>query len=235
MADLESSESASRGYLLILLAVIFFSSIEVGSQHLLRGMGVSPLDVSLLRFGIGGIFLLIASLVQVGRKKFFAIVKADGLRLMLLGLLGATVVPLCFHRSLMLTSSMIAGAIFSINPAVIVLVFIAFRVDKPTISRLIGILLGIGCVLVSNIGAQAHEPDFPNYFAGNMFMLGSVLAWSFYFYLVRNYIKKYSGIVVSCIMVLGGSAGLLLFSPFSESLGWGKSLAFFTALTPTGW
>ena len=159
----------------------------------------------------------------------------NGLKLLLLGLLGATAVPLFFHRSLMLTSSMIGGAIFSINPAVIALIFIIFRVDKPTISRLLGILLGIGCVLVSNIGAQAHEPDFPNYFAGNMFMLGAVLAWSFYFYLVRDYIKKYSGIVVSCIMVLGGTTGLLLFAPFSERLGWGKSLAFFSSLTPAGW
>ena len=135
----------------------------------------------------------------------------------------------------MLTSSMIAGTIFSINPAVIDLIFIAFRVDRPTIPRVTGILLGTACVLVSNIGAQAHEPEFPNYFAGNMLMVAAVLAWSFYFFLVRDYIKRYSGLVVSCIMVMGGTVGLLLFAPFSASLGWGKSLAFFNSLTPAGW
>ena len=235
MADIRGPKSVYSGYLPILLAVAVFSSIEVGSQHLQRQMGISALDVSLLRFGIGGIFLIVAALVQVGWKRFFAIVKVDGLKLALLGLLGATVVPLFFHRSLMLTSSMIAGAIFSINPAVIAIIFIIFRVDKPTISRIIGIILGIACVLVSNIGAQAHEPEFPGYFAGNMFMVGSVLAWSFYFFLVRDYIKKHSGIVVSCIMVVGGTSGLLLFAPFSASLGWGESLAFFSSLTAAGW
>ena len=53
------------------------------------------------------------------------------------------------------------------------------------------------------------------------------MAWSFYFFLVRNYIKKYSGLVVSCIMIMGGTIGLLLFAPFSAYLGWGESLAFF--------
>jgi len=235
VADIKHSESVYRGYLLLLFAVTLFSSIEVGSQHLLKEMGISPLDVSLLRFGIGGIFLFIAALIQVGRKRFLEIIRADGLKLGLLGLLGATAVPLCFHRSLMLTSSMIGGAIFSINPAVIALIFIIFRVDKPTISRIIGIILGIACVVVSNLGAQAHASDFPRYFVGNMFMVGSVLAWSFYFFLVRGYIKKHSGLVVSCIMIMGGTIGLLLFAPFSARLGWGQSLAFFSLLTPAGW
>lgn len=235
MGNIGKSKSVYSGYVLIFLAVTVFSTIEVGAQYLQKEMGVSALDVSLIRFSIGGLFLLVAALVQTGWKKFVKVVEADGLKLALLGLLGATAVALCFHRSLMLTSSMIAGAIFSINPAVIALIFIIFHVDKPTISRLIGILLGIACVIVSNIGAQAHEPEFPRYFLGNTFMFGAVLAWSFYFFLVRNYLKKYSGLVVSCIMVLGGSIGLLLFAPFSEALGWGESLAFFKSLTGKGW
>ncbi len=235
MGDLRDPKSVYSGYLLILLAVIVFSSIEVGSQHLQKGMSVSALDVSLLRFSIGGIFLTIAALVQVGRKRLVEIVKIDGLRLASLGLIGGTGVALCFHRSLMLTSSMIGGAIFSINPAVVALIFIIFRVDRPTLSRVIGIVLGIACVLVTNIGAQAHEPEFPRYLAGNMFMVGAVLAWSLYFFLVRDYLRKYSGVVVSCIMVAGGMIGLLLFAPFSSSLGWGKSLTFFNSLTVTGW
>ena len=235
MANIRSSESVYGGYLLIFIAVIIFSSIEVGSQHLQREMGVSALDVSLLRFSVGGIFLAIAAWIHVGRKRLLEVVRADGLRLASLGLLGATAVSLCFHRSLMLTSSMIGGAIFSVNPAVVALVFIIFRVDKPTLPRLMGVTLGLACVFVSNIGAKAHEPDFPSYFIGNMFMVGSVLAWSFYFLLVRNYLKKYSGLVVSCIMVTGGVIGLLLFAPFSAYLGWGKSLAFFGSLTTAGW
>ena len=235
MANIRSSESAYGGYLLILVAVIIFSSIEVGSQHLQREMGVSALDVSLLRFSFGGIFLAIAAWIHVGRKRLLEVVRADGLRLASLGLLGATAVSLCFHRSLMLTSSMIGGAIFSINPAIVALIFIVFRVNRLTLSRVIGIILGIACVFVSNMGAQAHEPDFPRYFTGNMFMVGSILAWSFYFFLVRDYLKKYSGLVVSCIVVMGGIAGLLLFAPFSSSLGWGKSLAFFNSLTVAGW
>ena len=53
--------------------------------------------------------------------------------------------------------------------------------------------------------------------------------------LVRDYLRKYSGVVVSCIMVAGGMIGLLLFAPFSSSLGWGRSLTFFNSLTVTGW
>lgn len=235
MADIGNPKPVYGGYLLVLLAVIVFSSIEVGSQHLQREMHVSALDVSLLRFSIGGIFLAFMAWIQVGRKNLLAIVKKDGLRLASLGLLGATAVPLFFHRSLMLTSSMIGGAIFSINPAVIALIFILFRVDRPTLPRVCGIILGAACVFVSNIGAQAHEPEFPGYFAGNMLMVGAVLSWSFYFLLVRDYLRKYSGVVVSCIMVLGGTIGLLLFAPFSSSLGWGESLAFFSSLTAAGW
>ena len=130
---------------------------------------------------------------------------------------------------------MIGGAIFSINPAIIALIFIIFRVERPNWSRVTGIILGIACVYVTNIGAQAHEPEFPRHFAGNMFMIATVLAWSFYFFLVRDYIRKYSGLVVSCITVIGGSAGLLLFAPFASSLGWSGSLSFFNTLTASGW
>ena len=230
MADLKYS-----GYLLILLAVVFFSTIEVGSQHLQKEMGVSALDISVLRFSVGGIFLVVVALAQVGWRRLFQIVRADGLRLALLGLLGATAVSLCFHRSLMLTSSMIAGAIFSINPAIVALIYSIFRVDKLTWQRMTGVALGLACVLVTSIGSQAHEPDFPRYFLGNMFMVGAVLAWSFYFLLVRDYIKKYGGLIVSAIVVVSGSFGLLLFAPFAPSLGWGKSLAFFGELTLNGW
>ena len=235
MADLRNPKSAYSGYLLIFLAVTVFSTIEVGSQHLQKELGVSALDVSLLRFGIGGTFLVFATWAQVGRKRLFEVVRRDGIRLMPLGLLGSTIVSLCFHRGLMLTSSMIGGAIFSINPAVVTLIFIAFRVDKLNWSRIIGVILGGLCVYVTNIGAQAHEPAFPRYFTGNMFIFASVLAWSFYFFLVRDYIRKYSGLVVSCITVFGGFLGLLLFAPFASSLGWGKSLSFFSTLTATGW
>jgi drug/metabolite transporter (DMT)-like permease len=135
----------------------------------------------------------------------------------------------------MLTSSMIAGAIFSINPAIVALIYSIFRVDKLTWQRMTGVALGLACVLVTSIGSQAHEPEFPRYFLGNMFMVGAVLAWSFYFLLVRNYIKKYGGLIVSAIVVISGSIGLLLFAPFAPSLGWGKSLAFFGELTLNGW
>ncbi len=235
MADLKTSKPAYSGYFLIFLAVVFFSTIEVGSQHLQKELGISALDVSLLRFVIGGIFLTTVACAKFGWRRLLEIVKEDGLRLSLLGILGATVVPLCFHRSLMLTSSMIGGAIFSINPAVIALIFVIFRVERLNLSRLAGIILGIACVLITNIGAQAHEPEFPRYLLGNMFMAGAVLAWSFYFLLVRNYIKKHGGLIVSAIAVVSGSIGLLLFAPFSSSLGWGKSLSFFGALTFSGW
>jgi len=223
------------GYPLIFLSVVLFSSIEVGSQHLQRELGLSAIDVSLLRFSVGGIFLLMVALAQAGRKRFLEILRTGGLRLAPLGLLGVTTVSLCFHRSLMLTSSMIGGAIFSINPAIVALIFIIFRVDRLSWSRVVGIILGVACVYVTNIGAQAHEPEFPRYFAGNMFMVGAVLAWSFYFLLVRDYIRKYGGLMVSAIVVMGGSVGLLLFAPFAPSLGWGDSLSFFGVLTVSGW
>jgi len=229
------TKSKYSGYPMIFLAVALFSTIEVGSQYLLKELGLSALDVSILRFGIGGIFLTFAALAKIGRRNYFAIVRKDGLRLGLLGLLGATAVSLFFHRSLMLTSSMIGGAIFSINPAVVTLIFVIFRVDKLNWQRVVGIVLGISCVLVTNMGAQAHEPEFPRYFAGNMSMIGAVLSWSFYFLLVRDYLKKYSGLVVSSIMIMGGLIGLLLFAPFSSSLGLGESLAFFRTLTTFGW
>jgi len=231
----KNSTSAYSGYPIIFLAVVIFSTIEVGSQYLLRDLGLSALDMSILRFGIGGIFLTFAALSNVGIRKYLAIIRKDGLRLALLGLLGATAVSLCFHRSLMLTSSMIGGAIFSINPAFVTLIFVIFRVDRLNWQRIAGIILGIACILVTNIGAQAHEPEFPRYFAGNMFMIGAVLAWSFYFLLVREYLKKYNGLIVSSIMIMGGSMGFLLFAPFSSALGWGESLAFFRTLTTFGW
>jgi drug/metabolite transporter (DMT)-like permease len=230
-----SQEGTLGGFLLVTLAVIVFSTIEVVSQHVQRVQGLSAFDLSLLRFGIGGIVLGIAAYIRIGRKELFGIIKKDGWRIALLGLIGTTGLSLCYHRSLMLTSSMIGGAIFSINPAIVALIFLAFRVDKPNWSRLIGIILGVACVYVTNKGARSHEPQFPDYFVGNLFMIGAVLAWSIYFFLVRDYIKKYSALAVSSIAVIGGSIGLLITVPFVPFLGWGETLAFYKVLTPFGW
>lgn len=224
-----------KGYLLVLLAVLIFSTIEVASQYLQREQNLPAFDLSLLRFGIGGLFLVILACIKTGKEKYLRIIRTDGWKLALLGLLGTTMLSLCYHRSLMLTSSMIGGAIFSINPAVVALIFIISRVEKPTWSKIVGIILGIACVYITNMGAQAHEPEFPDYLTGNLFMIGAVFSWSFYFFLIRDFIRKYSAFVVSSIAVFSGSIGLLFFIPFVPLLGWGESFIFFNKLTPFGW
>jgi drug/metabolite transporter (DMT)-like permease len=223
------------GYLLVILAVIVFSTIEVASQYIQIDKEVSAFDLSLLRFGIGGIFLVIAAFARVGKSEMLRILKIDGWRIALLGLIGTTGLALCYHRSLMLTSSMIGGAIFSINPAVVALIFIVSRVEKLSWSKIVGIALGIVCVYVTNKGAHSHEPEFPNYFVGNLLMISAVLAWSFYFFLIRDYIRKYNPVVVSAIAIAGGSIGLMVIVPLIPLLGWGETLTFYKTLTPLGW
>lgn len=235
MGNLKSDKSQLGGFFLVTLAVVVFSSIEVASQYVQREQGVSVFDLSLLRFGIGGIILGISAFIRIGKKEMLNIIKSDGWRIALLGLIGTTGLSLFYHRSLMLTSSMIGGAIFSINPAIVALIFLAFRVDKLSWSRLLGIILGIACVYITNKGAKSHEPQFPDYLTGNLFMIGAVLAWSLYFFLVRDYIKKYSALAVSSIAVIGGSIGLLVTVPLIPLLGWGETLTFYKILTPFGW
>jgi len=150
VGNLKSDKSQLGGFLLVTLAVIVFSTIEVASQHVQREQGLSVFDLSLLRFGIGGIVLGIAALIRTGKKEMFSIIKSDGWRIALLGLIGTTALSMFYHRSLMLTSSMIGGAIFSINPAIVALLFLIARIDKPTLPRLLGVALGVICVLVTN-------------------------------------------------------------------------------------
>lgn len=235
MGNLKSDNSQLGGFLLVMLAVTVFSTIEVVSQFVQREGGISAFDLSLLRFGIGGIVLGISAFIRIGKKDMINIIKQDGWRIALLGLIGTTGLSLFYHRSLMLTSSMIGGAIFSINPAIIAMLFLIAHIDKPKFSRILGVVLGIACVIITNKGAKSHEPEFPNYFVGNLFMIGAVLAWSFYFFLVRDYIKKYSALAVSSIAVIGGSIGLLVIIPFVPLLGWGETLTFYKVLTPFGW
>jgi len=224
-----------NGYLLVTIAIIVFSTIEVVSQHVQREENVSVFDLSLLRFGIGGLVLIISAFIRFGKGEMFRIIKTDGWRIALLGLIGTTGLSLVYHRSLMLTSSMIGGAIFSINPAIVAMIFLISRVEKPNWSKILGVLLGIACVYVTNKGAKSHEPEFPNYFVGNIFMILAVLAWSFYFFLVRDYIKKYSALIVSSIAVVGGSIGLVVTVPLIPLLGWGDTLTFYKVLSPMGW
>lgn len=235
LKDLKKSHSQWNGYLLVILAVIVFSTIEVASQYVQREEHVSAFDLSLLRFGIGGIFLIIAAFARVGKSEMLRIIKLDGWRIALLGLIGTTALALTYHRSLMLTSSMIGGAIFSINPAVVALIFLLLRVEKLSWSRVIGIILGIACVYITNKGARSHEPEFPDYLTGNLFMIGAVLSWSIYFFLIRDYLKKYSPVVVSAIAIVSGALGLVLTVPLIPLLGWGDTLSFYKTLTPFGW
>lgn len=223
------------GYSLVSLAIVVFSTIEVASQYLQKDQGVSALDMSLLRFGIGGVVLALASCLKTGFGRYLEIAKNDGSKIALMGLIGTTALSLCYHRSLMLTSSMIGGAIFSINPAVVAGIFVITRVEKLRWSKVLGIVLGMACVIVTNIGAKAHEPQFPNYSLGNLLMILAVLSWSLYFFLIRDYLIRYGALIVSSIAVVSGSIGLILTMPILPSIGWGETLTFHEHLTPLGW
>ena len=182
MTRFESAQGSSRGWLLPYLgaALIWgcsFLFIKVGLEAL------SPIHVAFGRQALGAVTLLIlAAVTRVPLPRD----RRTWAHLFVVGLLLNSVPSTLFALGETHVSSVVAGIINAVTPlATILVMFLAFRSDRPTSGTIAGILLGFaGILVVVGIwnGVGSNEA------LGVLACLGAVVCYGMGFPYIRRYL-----------------------------------------------
>ncbi len=229
-----AGDSRRGGYLMVLGAIVLFSTIEVVSRYLQSGTGfqtpLEPEQVAALRFILGGLFLLPA--VVVGGKRRRSVFRVLRLHMPAVAFLGAVGVFLgfyLFHRGIALSDASSAAVIFSVNPVFTALLASLVLRERIRFRAWLGVALGLVGALAALTGFRFTGLLSRDEFLGHAMVLGSAGCWAVYTVYGKRYAEEFGGLTVSFWSIATGS---LLFSVFLALKGGWKDV---TAYHPATW
>ncbi|GHD59018.1 DMT family transporter [Jeongeupia chitinilytica] len=162
---------------------------------------LSPLLSASLRFLLAGTVLLVSLLfrrVQLPRPGFI-----QWCQLALLGLVGVFAYNVCFFYGLRYIDASRAALIVALNPAAIALLAAVFQGERPSASRVAGILLCVSGAAVVILGVDG-VPSSTGSWLGDGLILGCVLAWAIFSVASRGLARDIGPLpTVSYAVILG--------------------------------
>lgn len=193
-----------NSFIYILITAFLFGTMEVALK--LAGVSFNAIQLTFLRFMIGGIFLLPFAIFDL-RKRQYKLTAGDWGYLLLLGVICICISMTFFQIGVMRTNANLAAIIISMNP-VFTMVFAHFLVNEKFTKRkaLVLLLNLIGLVIVAN--------PF-NSFKGNQIdgiLITSVAAIAFGLYTAmgKKRIAKIGGLTQNSFSFILGSMVLLV-------------------------
>ncbi len=192
-----------KEYLYILITAVLFSTMEVALK--IAGVQFNSIQVTFLRFFIGGLFLLPFALIDLKSRKC-RLTKGDWLYLFLLGVICICISMTFFQIGVMRTNANLASIIICMNP-VFTMIFAHYLLadDRFTKTK--------GAVLVLNLLGLILAANPVRLFDGNeiygvLLTLVAAITFGLYTALGRKKIDKLGGIAQTSLSFLIGSGVL---------------------------
>lgn len=193
--------SIQKGYVYILLNAVIFSSVEITLK--LSAGAFDPIQITMLRFLIGGLILLpfsISSLKQRGLK----IAKSDFKHFMLTGLLFITFSMTIYQIAITYTQASVVAVVFSGNPIFVTILAYFFLKETITKHNIAALFLEI-CGIIAIINPFHNEISL----RGIVLTVISALIFALYAVASRDKAKYYGGLTVSAYSFIFGGLQLL--------------------------
>lgn len=191
-----------KGYLYIAFATFLFSTMEIALKSIAGQF--HPIQLTLIRFFIGGIFLLPFALSTL-KKKQVSIDKQSILYFALLGLMGVVISMTFYQLAVENAKASVVAVLFSSNP-IFVMLFAYFILHEVIYKRnLISLfleLLGI-LVIINPLNTEISA-------AGISFTLLATITFSLYGVFGKKKCQEYGGVVVTCFSFILGSFEMFL-------------------------
>ena len=198
-------------YVWVFLTAMAFGTMEIALK--LGGSAFSALQLTFLRFLIGGLFLLPFAIRDL-RKRAYRLTRRDIGFLACLGLINIVISMTLFQLSVMHTNANLAAVLISFNP-VITLVLAHFIVHEHFTKKraLVLAICVTGLCFVANPLhlAKGNEP------IGILMGLGAATAFAFNTVLSRKHIERLGGLTINSFsFILGAMMELVLLVIFKE-------------------
>ncbi len=186
-----------------LWAVIFWGLSFIATKVALRE--VHPVTLLTLRFGMGGLLLLLFQLKKDRRflKKFNF---KDWVSVIFLSLVGVSAHTVLQAYALLYTTAIHAGWLIAIMPICIAIAAHFFLGESVTLKRLEGILLGFtGVFLIISRGVVSFSVFvLPSTF-GDLLVLASALTWTAFTVGGRGFLSRFPALAAITPIILLGS------------------------------
>ncbi len=197
-----------KGYWYIAATAFLFSTAEIASKFMAGKL--DPFQLVLLRFFIGGLFLLPFALAELKRRGL-KLGWNDLLYFTLTGFLGVTVSMSLFQMALVYADASVVAVIFSVNTVFTSLFAVLFLKERFTWQSAAALalgLLGVGAMLFPFTGGAGALGVVLTLLAAAVFSLFGVIG--------TRRVARYGGFILNSFSFLAGVALLL---PFMLALG----------------
>lgn len=197
-----------KGYLYIIFATILFSTMEV-SLKMTSGK-FNPIQLTFLRFFIGGVLLLPIAIKIIIKRKIKLEVK-DFKFFLITGFICVVVSMILYQLAISSSQASIVAILFSCNPIfVIPIAYFALKeaIYKDTIISMVISVLGIFVIL--------NPFNMAISIIGIAYTLLSALTFALYGIIGKKKSTEYGGIIVSSLSFILGSMELLIFIMISK-------------------
>lgn len=179
----------NKSILFIIITAVCFGTMEIALK--LGGAEFTALQMTFLRFFIGGLFLLPFAVHDI-RKRHIQVTKGDIIYLTILGLIGVCISMTCFQLGVMNSNANTAAVIISANP-VFTMIFAYFIIHEAFTKKkaLVLIISIIGLIFVANPANMADG----NTAKGLIYTAVAAVTFSLYTTLGKLRVQKLGGMV----------------------------------------
>ena len=187
-----------------LIIIIAYISAFLGmcghasSEFFVKLSGVSGIEVTVWRFGIGGLALLLLSLINPKSRNLISPLKTDFLPIVSLSIFGMSFGQFLFHWALDYASVVQVATMITIMP--IVVVFVAKFIEGTNITPpkiISGIGAFLGCIFLLTDGYLEKLSGSGHSLIGINLTIGAAIIGAIYLVLVKPYVQKYGPIRIT--------------------------------------
>jgi drug/metabolite transporter (DMT)-like permease len=229
----ESSPTPSERSVEVLLLLVVF--IWAANAPLAK-FGISGLDIyvfNAIRYVVAGVALTSIAVLRSGWR---AVDRKDWPNLIALGLLANVVYQLAYIIGLKNTS--VGNSVILLSTSPLWTAFFNARIHKETISRRtwLGMTISLGGIILIVIGSGTELGFGSNALRGDVLSLIAALLWALNTNYQKSFLKSYSAIQLSVILIGVGAVGLTAVAlPNALSLSWGDvGIEYYLAAVASG-
>ena len=207
---------ASIAYLAVFMGVLGHASSEFVS--VLTGVG-GP-ELSVWRFLLGGLGLVILALIIPSSRDLLEPFKSHGIQLLLLSFFGVSTMYLLFHWSIDFATVPQVATMITIMPIFIGLANLKINKQPISVPKIIsGIAALIGVALLLTDGYLAKLAGSAENLFGVLLALGCAAIGAVYTVMIRPIIGKFGAIRITAITMMLGGIGLWFVGACSLKFG----------------
>ncbi len=190
------------GYALVLLAVLIWSTAEV-TVRTMTGL-ITPIQLNVLRFGLGGLALLLYLPFELRRKGLSTSVGVLR-RAAWIALIGVVASGMTFQYGLQYAGASIVATVFGAAPIAVLLLSAALLGERITAAKLAGVFVGFAGVAV--LASSEASETFS--LLGLALAVAAMFAFAAFTVVVKRFAGPFAGLPITTYCFLIGAAMLV--------------------------